>query len=71
MVEARRYRHGVEGHGQAQVAHSQVDDEELSRLQEVPFLVGDVQQSAVADQRANSCRRKRPNVTKTCDRVLM
>lgn len=60
MVEAGRYRHGVEGQSQAKVANSEVDDEVLSRFQEVLFLVGDVQQSAVAKQGTYSCRRKTP-----------
>lgn len=48
MIEAGSDGHGVEGHSQAQVADCQVDDEVLCRFQKVPFLVGDVQQYAVA-----------------------
>lgn len=47
VVETGRYGHGVEGHSQAQVAHGQVDDKVLGRLQQVLFLVGDVEQRAV------------------------
>lgn len=54
VVEAGGYGHGVEGHGQAQVANSQVDDEVLSRFQEVLPLVGDVEQRAVPEHRTHS-----------------
>lgn len=50
MVEARSYRHGVEGQSQAQVTDGQVDDEELGGFQEVLLLVGDIEQHAVAKQ---------------------
>ena len=50
MVEARRYRHGVEGQSQAQVTDGEVDDEVLGGFQKVLFLVGNVQKCAVAKQ---------------------
>lgn len=48
VIEAGSDGHGVEGQSQAQVADCQVDDEVLCRFQKVLFLVGDVQQHAVA-----------------------
>lgn len=60
VVEAGRYCHGVEGQSQAKVTNSEVDDEVLSGFQEVLFLVGDVQQCAVAKQGTYSCRRNTP-----------
>ncbi len=50
VVDTGSYCHGVEGQSQAQVAYSKVDDEVLSGFQEVLFLVGDVQQHAVAKE---------------------
>lgn len=50
VIEAGSDGHGVERQSQAQVTDCQVDDEILCRLQEVLFLVGDVQQYAVAKE---------------------
>lgn len=59
MVEAWSDRHGVERQSQAQVTNGQVDNEVLGRFQEMLFLVGDVQQCAVAKQRTHTCRKKK------------
>lgn len=58
VVEARHYRHGVEGQSQAQITDGEVDDEVLGGFQEVLFLVGDVQKCAVAKQWTHPCRDK-------------
>lgn len=53
VVKAGSYGHGVEGHGQAQVANSQVDDKVLGRFEEVLLLVGDIEQRAVPKHRTH------------------
>lgn len=58
MVEAGSYSHRVEGHGQAQVANSQVDDKVLGRFQEALLLVGDIEQCAVPKHRTHSWKNR-------------
>lgn len=63
VVKAGSYGHGVEGHGQAQVANSQVDDKVLGRFEEVLLLVGDIEQRAVPKHRTHPWKsRSKPEV---------